>query len=56
MDECRCICPPVHEERWCHKNIRVTMHGKKKKKKPGRDGVRLAGGYLNMDLEGNSGW
>lgn len=28
----------------------------KQTNKLGRDDVRLAGGYLNMDLEGNSGW
>lgn len=52
MDECRCT-----RRGGCHKNMRVTMHGKNKQtNKPGRDDVRLAGGYLNMDLEGNSGW
>lgn len=35
-----------------HKKIKFTTHGKK----PGRDVVRQADGYLNMNLGEQSGW
>lgn len=47
---------PLHEERQMPQKHKGYYAWLKKKKRPSKDDVRLADGYLNMDLEGNSGW